>query len=83
MNHKLKEYRNFDEILRIKLQSPSFAISYLNEALASKDKEEILFALHHVLQARGSISDLSEESILLNSLADLFVDTGITEFKVA
>lgn len=83
MNDKIKEYRSFDEILRIKLQSPTFAIGYLNEALASKDKEEILSALHDILEARGSASDLSEESTLLNSLADLFVDIGITEFKAA
>lgn len=83
MNDKIKKYRSFDEILRIKLQSPTFAIGYLNEALASKDKEEILSALHDILEARGSVSDLSEESTLLNSLADLFVDIGITEFKAA
>jgi DNA-binding phage protein len=83
MNNKIKEYRDFNEILRAKLKNPQFAIGYLNEALASKDKGVFLLALQHVLEAHGNMNDSNEDS-KLNSLADLFVNMGIqVEFKLA
>jgi len=52
MNTKLKEYRDFNDVLKTKLQDPELAIGYLNEALASGDKKVFLLALRHVIDAR-------------------------------
>ena len=62
MNTKLKEYRDFNELLKIELKDPEFAIGYLNEALASGDKKVFLLALRHVIDARGNIKGFAEES---------------------
>jgi probable addiction module antidote protein len=61
MNNKLKDYRDFNEVLKVKLKDPEIAIGYLNEALASGDKKVFLLALRHVLDARGNIKGFSEE----------------------
>ncbi len=59
---KKREFRDFNQILKIKLQDPEIAIGYLNEALASGDKKVFLLALRHVIDARGNIKGFAEES---------------------
>jgi probable addiction module antidote protein len=62
MNTKTKEYRDFNELLKIELKDPEFATGYLNEALASGDKKVFLLALRHVIDARGNVKGFAEES---------------------
>lgn len=79
MNNKISTYRNFNEILKEKLQSPTFAIGYLNEALADGDERVFLLALRHVIEARGNISGLKEheEDPKLSNILDIFKAMGV------
>ena len=61
MNPKIQEYRDFSEVLKVKLKDPDIATGYLNEALASGDKKVFLLALRHVVDARGNIKGFAEE----------------------
>ena len=61
MNPKIQEYRDFSEVLKVKLKDPEIATGYLNEALASGDKKVFLLALRHVVDARGNIKGFAEE----------------------
>jgi len=82
MNNKIKEYPEFSEYLKAELKDPEFAVAYLNEAYASKDRKLFLRALHRVLEAHGTIDGLDKDP-KLSKTADLFENIGITlEFKL-
>jgi probable addiction module antidote protein len=55
-----REYRDFKELLYVKLRDPKVAIAYLNEALANEDKKVFLLALKDVIEARGDITAFAE-----------------------
>ena len=59
---KLREFRDFREILKEDLQDTAFAAEYINEAIASGDKKVFLTALRDVIEARGSITDFAQQT---------------------
>lgn len=50
MNDKIKRYPEFSEYLKEELKDPEFAVAYLSEAYASKDRAFFARALHRVLK---------------------------------
>lgn len=58
--NKKRQYRDFTEVMKDKLQNPEFAIAYLNEALANEDRKVFLLALKDVIEARGDIASFAE-----------------------
>lgn len=83
MKDKIKGYPEFSEYLKEELKDPEFAVAYLNEAYASKDRVFFARALHRVLEAHGSLKNL-EKDPKVSSIPDLFETIGIKiEFKLA
>jgi probable addiction module antidote protein len=64
MKRKKIIYRDFQEILLENLQDAEIATAYLKVALADEDERIFLLALRDVLEARGTIADLAEETHL-------------------
>lgn len=60
--------RNFDDYMTEHLQDPNEAIAYLESALdeyeENNDMESFLLALRRVVEAKGGISKLAEETNL-------------------
>jgi len=74
---KKREFRDLNEIFKIKLQDPEIAIGYLNEALAGGDKKAFLLALRHVIEARGNITDFAQQAgIPRQSIYRMFSEEG-------
>ena len=65
---KKRQYRDFKELLYVKLRDPQVAIAYLNDALndarETQDNRVFLLALKDVIDARGDISGLAEAAHL-------------------
>lgn len=64
-NSKVKNYRDFQELVLEQLQDPEFAVAYLKAALADEDERIFLVAIRNVWEARGgNMANLAEETHL-------------------